>query len=81
MQTALRLSAGLICTAILALCASTSTLQPGKAELKSAGSLAFGPDGVLFVGDTAGASIWALDVQDNKPSKAASSIEIKGVNE
>jgi hypothetical protein len=81
MRTALRLSAGLICTALLALCASTSNLQPGKAELKSAGSLAFGPDGVLFVGDTAGASIWALDVQDNKPSKASSSIEIKGVNE
>ena len=33
MRTALRLSAGLICTAILALCASTSNLQPGKAEL------------------------------------------------
>jgi hypothetical protein len=81
MRTALRLSAGLICTAILALCASTSNLQPGKAELKSAGSLAFGRDGILFVGDTAGASIWALDVQDNKPSKASSAIEIKGVNE
>ena len=81
MRTALRLSAGLICTAILALCASTSNLQPGKAELKSAGSLAFGQDGILFVGDTAGASIWALDVQDNKPAKASSSIEIKGINE
>ncbi len=54
MRTALRLSAGLLCTAILALCASTSNLQPGKAELKSAGSLAFGQDGILFVGDTAG---------------------------
>lgn len=81
MRTALRLSAGLICTAILALCASTSNLQPGKAELKSAGSLAFGQDGILFVGDTAGASIWALDVQDNKMAKGSSAIEIKGINE
>jgi hypothetical protein len=81
MRTALRLSAGLICTAILALCAATSNLQTGKAELKSAGSLAFGPDGVLFVGDTAGAAIWALDVQDNKMGKGASSIEIKGIGD
>ncbi len=82
MRTALRLCAGLTCTAILAFCAANSNLQPGKAELKSAGSLSFGPGGILFVGDTAGSSIWALDVQDNKAAKAAtSSIEIKGVNE
>jgi hypothetical protein len=81
MRTALRLTAGLLCTAILALCASTSNLVPGKAGLKSAGALAFGPDGVLFVGDTAGAAIWALDVKDNHPSKATGAFEIKGVNE
>jgi hypothetical protein len=81
MRTVLRLSAGLICTATLALCASTTNLQPGKAELKAAGSLAFGPDGVLFVADTPGAAIWALDVKDNKAVKAAGNIEVKGINE
>jgi hypothetical protein len=56
-----RLAAGLSGTAILALCAS-SNLQSGKADLKSAGALAFGPDNILFVGDTPAATIWALDV-------------------
>jgi hypothetical protein len=79
-RSIIRFAAGLSGTAILALCAS-STLQPGKADLKSAGALAFGPDNILFVGDTPGAAIWALDVQDRPSSKPAASIEIKGVNE
>jgi len=34
--------------------AATDSLKAGKTNLKSAGPLAFGPDGVLFVGDTSG---------------------------
>jgi hypothetical protein len=79
-RSIIRLAAGLSGTAILALCAS-STLQPGKADLKSAGALAFGPDNILFVGDTPAATIWALDVQDKASSKSSGSVEIKGVNE
>ena len=81
MRLAFRLTTGLLCTAILAFCAETSTLQSGKADLKSAGALAFGPGGILFVGDTAGAAIWALDVQDNQAAKSAGGVEVKGVNE
>src|SRR5258708_11997463 len=36
--------------------------QTGKPDLKSAGALAFGPKGVLFVGDPQGAQIFAIDV-------------------
>src|SRR3954465_8918413 len=36
--------------------------QNGKPDLKSAGPLAFGPKGVLFVGDAQGAQIFAIDV-------------------
>ncbi len=32
----------------------TASLKQGKPDLKSAGPLAFGPDGILFVGDTEG---------------------------
>ena len=74
-----RLAAGLLCTAALTFAASYN-LQPGKAELKSAGALAFGPDGVLFVGDTAGASIVALDVKDTTAAKS-STFEVNGINE
>jgi len=56
-------------------------MQTGKAQLKSAGPLAFGPDGVLFVGDSAGAAIVALDVNDRTPAKSADGLEIKGINE
>jgi hypothetical protein len=37
--------------------------QVGKPDLKSAGPLAFGPKGVLFVGDPAGAAIYAIGVE------------------
>ena len=76
-----RFAAGLFGTAILALCASSFNLQPGKADLKSAGALAFGPDNILFVGDTPGAAIWALDVQDHASAKSGGSIEVQGINE
>src|SRR5258708_35767310 len=53
----------------------------GKAELKSAGQLAFGPDGILFVGDSMGGAIVAIDTGDNKPARTAGKIEIKGINQ
>ena len=39
-------------------------LAMGSPDIRSVGPLAFGPEGVLFVGDNAGASIFALDVGD-----------------
>ena len=65
------------------LCAGNSlaSLKAGKAELKSAGALAFGPDGILFVGDTLGASIYALDTGDRDKSKGGAGVEIKALNE
>jgi hypothetical protein len=39
--------------------------EVGKPELKSAGPLAFGPKGVLFVGDPAGAQIFAIGVGES----------------
>ena len=36
--------------------------QTGKPDLKSAGALAFGPKGVLFIGDPQGAQVVAVDV-------------------
>ena len=44
---------GVCSTAVLALGAEpTASLKKGTPDLKSAGALAFGPDGILFVGDT-----------------------------
>ena len=74
-----RLAAGACCAAALAF--GASTMQTGKAGLKSAGALAIGPDGILFVGDSAGGAIFALDVNDKATAKAAGTVEIAAINE
>jgi hypothetical protein len=68
-------------TALLAFSASTSGLLTGKPQLKSAGPLAFGPDGILFIGDSLGAAVVALDTRDNKPAAALPvKVDIKGID-
>jgi hypothetical protein len=77
-----RLAAGLCLTSAVAFCASaTASLRPGKAELKSAGQLTFGPDGVLFVGDALGAAVYAIDTEDTKPVGSVTPVEVKAINE
>ncbi len=58
---------------------SKVNLPVGKVPLTSAGSLAFGPDGILFVADSAGAKIVAIDTKDTKP-RANASINVEGVD-
>jgi hypothetical protein len=45
-------------------------MKEGDAGLKSAGPIAFGPNGILFVADTKSAAILAIDTGDNKASQA-----------
>ena len=45
-----------------ALAAPAGLDKTGKPDLKSAGALAFGPKGVLFIGDPQGAQVVAVDV-------------------
>ncbi len=56
-------------------------LKSGSPDVKSAGSLAFGPDGILLVGDTKGAAVFALDTSDTagKPSEVFLSVD--GLNQ
>ena len=48
-----RLAAATCCAAALSFAAGIN-MPAGKVELKSAGALAMGPDGILFVGDSVG---------------------------
>jgi hypothetical protein len=75
-----RFAAAACCAAALTFAAGIN-MPAGKVELKSAGALAMGPDGILFVGDSVGGAIVALDVDDRTPSKSGASLEIKGINE
>lgn len=40
-------------------------LEVGTPQIKSVGPLAFGPEGILFIGDNIGAAIFAIDVRDH----------------
>ena len=43
-------------------------LSPGAVEFKSVGPMAFGPSGVLFVGDPKAAKVYAINTNDKKMS-------------
>jgi len=58
---------------------AAAVLTPGKADLKSAGALAFGPEGVLFVGDSLAGAVVALDTNDKTPAKSAA-INVQGLD-
>ncbi len=49
-------------------------LKKGNPAIKSANALAFGPDGILFVGDSKGAAIFAIDTGDNEIAKTEPSV-------
>jgi len=59
---------------------AAAVLTSGKVDLKSAGALAFGPDGVLFVGDSIGGAVIALDTNDRTPAKTAA-INVQGLDQ
>jgi hypothetical protein len=54
--------------------------KSGKPDLKSAGQLAFGPEGVLFVGDSQGAAIFAIGVPPASGGKPTGDFKIEGVD-
>lgn len=77
-----RLAIGISFAAALALSAPpTNGVISGKADLKSAGQLAFAPDGVLLVGDAVGAAVYAIETGDTNPGPVAANVEIKAINE
>ena len=55
------------------------SLQAGRAELQSAGVLTFGPEGILFVGDSIGGAVYAIDTGDRTMGPARQ-LNIQGLN-
>lgn len=77
----MRITLTLLVAAACAFGASvTASLKPGKADLKSAGPLAFGPEGILFVADPMGARVFAIATGDTKAAKA-SDIALTGLGD
>src|SRR4051812_22358287 len=55
----------------------TASLKQGTPDLKSAGPLTFGPEGVLFVGDTKGAALFAIDTGDRARAPEKRPVQVK----
>lgn len=70
----------LIVTAAPKLASPLADLTSGKVPLMSAGPLAFGPDGILFVGDSIGGTVVAIDTGDRKAASSAK-INVDGVDQ
>jgi len=59
----------------------SASLKKGTPDLKSAGPLAFGPDGILFVGDTRGAALFAIDTGDRTSAGDRGVVKVEKINE
>jgi len=76
-RCALTVLAGVALLALPAFAADPSaSLKKGTPDLKSAGPLTFGPDGILFVGDTQGAALFAIDTGDRTPATTKGAINV-----
>ncbi|MEQ8413775.1 MAG: hypothetical protein RIB71_04895 [Imperialibacter sp.] len=57
-----------------------ANFKEGNPNIKSINAMTFGPEGILFIGDSKSASIVALDTKDAKSTEAPAKIEMKNVD-
>ena len=77
-------AASVICVLLIAAGRSASHpfgLKRGALEIKSVSALAFGPEGILFIGDSKAASIYAVDTKDKTAVDKAKAVEIKNIDQ
>jgi hypothetical protein len=59
----------------------SASLKKGTPDLKSVSALAFGPEGILFVGDPQGAAIFAIGTGDTtRKTGAGSTLKVEGID-
>ncbi len=58
----------------------TAGMKKGTPDLKMAGPLAFGPDGILFIGDPQGAAIFAVATGDTKAGPGGA-LKVDGIDD
>lgn len=56
-------------------------MKKGTPGIKSISALAFGPDGILFIGDSKSASVFAIDTKDRVAVDKAAAVEIKNIDQ
>src|SRR6478672_8872505 len=80
MAITLTIVLGLTLTAARQPASPATEMTSGKVPLTSAGALAFGPTGILFVGDSIGGSVAAIDTEDVKAPSASAKVNIDSVD-
>ncbi len=55
-------------------------LRAGRADLRSAGPITFGPAGILFLADNAAAKVFAVDVADLGPAGESGPFDLENVD-
>ena len=60
--------------------AATAGMVVGTPGIKSAGALTFGPDNILFIGDSQGATVFAIAIKDDAKDAAESPIKIDNLD-
>lgn len=74
-------------TAFIILVAASKTnnnpygLKKGPAHIQSISAIAFGPDGILFIGDSKSGSVIAIDTKDKMASEKADAVDIKHIDQ
>lgn len=71
-----------VVTAFSVMPSSTSlkySLEKGSPAIESMSKLSFGPDGILFIGDTKSASIIALNTNDTKSNVQSGEVSVKDI--
>jgi hypothetical protein len=53
----------------------------GTPEIQSLGSLAFGPEGILFIGDSKAGAVYAIEMADQTSNLTDDGLEINGIDE
>lgn len=61
--------------------AVSAVMSKGAPDIQSIGSLAFGPDGILLVGDSVSGSIFAVDLDDRTPGGDAAELQVADIDE
>ncbi len=77
----LALAALLAVAAALPAAEKADGLTRGNPDLKSAGALAFGPPGILFVGDSQAGAIFAIDTGDRTAGTETGRPKVEGIDD
>jgi hypothetical protein len=86
-MTLLRVRSLLVVAALLAFAGGLRAaekaegLTRGTPDLKSAGALAFGPPGILFIGDAQGGAVFAIDTGDRAAATETGRPKVEGLDD